>query len=102
MISTFRKDFHGKDDPNSLDVQELFSESADFYDKFQQVAKNIARKWLIQAPLHILPFKQLKNLQNPQLLLFWSLKKCELILFRPHNTSFTSLGSSSLALSCFS
>jgi hypothetical protein len=44
MISTLRKDFHGKDDPNSLDVQEFFSKSTDFYDKFQQVAKNIARK----------------------------------------------------------
>jgi hypothetical protein len=41
MISTFRKDFHGKDDRNSLDVKEFFSKSADFYDKFQQVAKNI-------------------------------------------------------------
>jgi hypothetical protein len=43
MISTYTKDFifHEENDPNSPDYEELFFKSPDFYDKFQQVAKNI-------------------------------------------------------------
>ncbi len=42
MILTYAKDFSWKEkDLNSPDFEKLFFESPDFYDKFQQIVKNI-------------------------------------------------------------